>query len=171
MKTFRQQTGNINGIREINCDDLCLIQMELPNVLCSINLNSFNCRNGFEQDVCVSGEQGSLKVTSNGDLILIKRKGNESEFKEEKLYVEIQDLRQSESFGISRQYIKGMSKIIAALKESFTATTNSSWSKEFIKQASDFTDELYIQCIIEALKTSSSNRTWCKVELPADLRS
>lgn len=170
VKTFRQQTSTINGIRHITAPDFCNFQLELdgsPNetilVIANIQSNQ-GCRNGFEQDVSVIGEFGKLIIVG-GDLICVRRKSGDetADYKEEKLYVEIQDMRTEST--IPRQHIKGMSKMISALKEAFTTpASNSNWNKEPVASAANFNDGLYVQQVIEAIKRSSDTRSWVKVE-------
>lgn len=110
VRTFKEQTETINGIRHISAPDFCSFQMELEGGLLVVaNLQSNQCcRNAFEQDVTVVGRDGSLKVVG-GDLICSKKKANDSsgEFKEEKLYVEVQDLRTDSMSSLPRPFIKG----------------------------------------------------------------
>lgn len=172
VKTFRQHTHSIQGIRQITAPDFCNFQLELegnPNqaIIVTANIQSNQgCKNGFEQDVSVIGEFGKL-IVAGGDLICVRRKAGEesAEYKEEKLYVEIQDMRTESSSTIPRQYIKGISKMISALKEAFTIpSSTSSWNKEPVASAANFNDGLYVHQVIEAIKKSSDTRAWVKVE-------
>ena len=167
VRTFKQQTENINGIRQITAPDFCNFQMELEGGLLVVaNLQSNQCcRNAFEQDVTIVGRDGSL-VVAGGDLICMKRKGNEpnGEFKEEKLYVEVQDLRvDSTTSSLPRPYIKGMTKMVGALKEAFATSTG--WAKDAVSSAANFNDALYVQAVLEAIRKSSENRTWVKIDM------
>lgn len=162
VRNFRNQTETIQGIRSITAPDFTTFQLELENgILVTANIKSnHQCRNGFEQEITVIGQHGNLSV-NGGDLFCYKKKANE-EFKEEKLYVELQA---SESL-----HIKGMNKMLAALKESFTTSSGTSWNKQPVSSAANFNDGLYVQMVIDAIKKSSENRTWVKVESP-DMRS
>lgn len=166
IKTFKQQTDTINGIRQITAPDFCNFQMELEGgLLVTANLQSNQCcRNAFEQDVTIVGRDGSLIVAGGGDLICLKKKANDNsgEFKEEKLYVEIQDLRTESSSSMPRPYIKGMTKMVGALKEAFATSTG--WAKEAVSSAANFNDALYVQSVLEAIRKSSENRAWIKVD-------
>lgn len=164
VKTFKQQTETISGIRQITAPDFCNFQLELEGgLLVIVNLQSNqNCRHSFEQDVTIVGKDGSLSV-AGGDLICLKRKGTESgELKEEKLYVEIQDLRMESDSSLPKPFIKGMMKMVGALKEAFA--TSSGWAKEAVSSAANFNDALYVQLVLEAIRKSSETRTWVKVE-------
>lgn len=166
VRTFKQQTEAISGIRNITAPDFCSFQMELDGGLLIVaNLQSNQCcRNAFEQDVTVVGKEGSLTVVG-GDLVCMKKKANDNsgEFKEEKLYVEVQDLRTDSTSTLPRPYIKGMTKMVGALKEAFA--TSSGWAKESVSSAANFNDALYVQAVLEAIRKSSLSRTWTKVDM------
>lgn len=166
VRTFQSQTETVNGIRQITAPDFCNFQMELEGgLLVTANLQSNQCcRNAFEQDVKIIGRDGSLVVAGGGDLICLKKKGsdNSGEFKEEKLYVEVQDLRTESSSSMPRPYIKGMTKMVGALKEAFATSTG--WAKEAVSTAANFNDALYVQSVLEAIRKSSENRAWIKVD-------
>lgn len=144
VRTFKQQTETISGIRQITAPDFCNFQLELEGGLVVVaNLQSNQCcKNSFEQDVTIVGRDGSLSV-AGGDLVCLKKKGdNSNEFKEEKIYVEIQDLRTESTSSLPRPYIKGMMKMAGALKEAFSTT--SGWKKEAVSSAANFNDALYV---------------------------
>lgn len=167
VRTFKQQTESISGIRQITAPDFCNFQMELEGgLLVIVSLQSNQCcKNAFEQDVTVVGRDGQLSV-AGGDLICLKRKSNDnsSDFKEEKLYVEIQDLRtESTTSSLPRPYIKGMLKMVGALKEAFA--TSSGWAKEAVSSAANFNDALYVQAVLQAIKKSSDTRSWVKIDM------
>lgn len=165
VRNFKSQTENIQGIRSITAPDFTTFQMELENgILVTANIKSnHQCRNGFEQEVTIIGEYGNLSVIG-GDLFCYKKKPNDpsGEFKEEKLYVEIQA---SESL-----HIKGMNRMLNALKESFSTSSGTSWNKQPVSTAANFNDGLYVQIVIDSIKKSSENRAWVKVDSP-DMRS
>lgn len=167
VRTFKQQTDSIAGIRQITAPDFCNFQLELEGGLIVVaNLQSNQCcKNAFEQDVTIVGRDGSLSV-SGGDLVCLKKKNdNSNEFKEEKLYVEIQDLRiesASSTLTLPRPYIKGMMKMVGALKEAFATTTG--WKKEAVSAAANFNDALHVQTVLEAIRKSSETRNWIKID-------
>lgn len=94
-------------------------------------------------------------------MICHKKKINDAEYKEEKLYV---DMRTTESL-----YIKGLNKMLSVLKDSFNAA-DSTWDKQPISSAANFVDALYVQTVIDAIKKSNESRAWIKIEAP-NLRS
>lgn len=165
VRTFKQQTEAIQGIRQITADDFCSFQLELEGGLLVVaNLQSNqSCRNTFEQDVTIVGKDGSL-IVAGGDLVCLKRKGvdHTGELKEEKLYVEIQDLRTESDSSLPRPYIKGMMKMVGALKEAFATSTG--WAKEAVSSAANFNDALYVQIVLEAIRKSSETRNWVKID-------
>lgn len=166
VRTFKQQTDTISGIRQITAPDFCNFQMELEGGLLVVAnlLSNQCCRNAFEQDVTIVGRDGTL-IVAGGDLVCLKRKTNDSsgEFKEDKLYVEIQDMRTELTSLLPRPYVRGMTKMVGALKEAFA--TPSGWAKEAVSSAANFNDALYVQAVLEAIRKSSENRTWVKVNM------
>lgn len=165
VRTFKQQTDSINGIRQITAPDFCNFQMELEGgLLVIVNLQSNQCcRNAFEQDVRIVGRDGTLVVVG-GDLLCLRKKTNENgEFREDKLYVEIQDMRSESTSSLPRPYIKGMMKFVTTLKEAFASS--SGWAKEAVSSAANFNDALYVQAVLGAIRKSSENRTWIKIDM------
>lgn len=166
VRTFKQQTETITGIRQITAPDFCNFQMELEGGLLVVaNLQSNQCsKNAFEQDVTIVGRDGSL-VVAGGDLICFKRKGNDScsELKEEKLYMEIQDFRTESSSTLPKPYVKGMTKMVGALKTAFESP--SGWAKEAVSSAANFNDALYVQHVLEGIRRSSETRAWVKIDM------
>lgn len=136
-----------------------------------VNLQSNQySRDAFEQDVHVVGENGTLIVVG-GDLICMRKKSNQtqSEIKEEKLYMEIQDMRhEPATTSLPRPFEKGLTKMIGALKDAFGASNG--WAKEAVSSAATFSDGLYVQVVLEAIKRSSDTRAWIKIE-PNDLQT
>lgn len=141
--------------------------MELDGgILVVVNLQSSQCtRNAYVQDVNVVGQHGTLSV-AGGDLICVRKKPNNqgtNEMKEEKLYMEIQDMRNEPSTtSLPRLFEKGLMKMIGALKDAFTSS--SGWAKEAVSLAANFSDALYVQVVLEAIKRSSDSRTWIKID-------
>lgn len=172
VRTFKTQTETISGIRQITAPDFCNFQLELEGgILVDVNLQSNQCaRSAYEQDVHIVGEYGTLIVTG-GDLICLRKKPNQptSEIKEEKLYMEIQDMRHEQSItSLPRPFEKGLTKMITALKDAFTSS--SGWAKEAVASAANFSDALYVQVVLEAIKRSSDTRAWIKID-PNDLQT
>lgn len=140
--------------------------MELEGgILIIVNLQSNQCtRTAYEQDVNIIGQYGTLSVVG-GDLICLRRKPNQgtNEMKEEKLYMEIQDMRHEPSTtSLPRPFEKGLTKMIGALKDAFNSS--SGWAKEAVSSAANFSDALYVQVVLEAIKRSSDSRTWIKID-------
>uniref|UniRef100_A0A1B0A9C5 Uncharacterized protein n=1 Tax=Glossina pallidipes TaxID=7398 RepID=A0A1B0A9C5_GLOPL len=52
---------------------------------------------------------------------------------------------------LPRLYIKGLCKMVGALKESF-ASKESNWIKEPVQAATNFEDGLYVQAVLEAIR-------------------
>lgn len=67
---------------------------------------------------------------------------------------------------IPRPYIKGLRKMIAALREAFQSVEDKKgWVKEPVFSASTFDDGLYVQAVIDALRQSNRQREWAKVNM------
>ncbi len=164
VRTFKSATEYVNGIRQISAPDFCNFQMELENgILCTVNIqsNQFN-RNSFEQNVSVIGRDGMLNNVG-GDLICLKKK--DMEYKEEKLYLDVQDLRitSTPDTSLPRLYVKGLCKMISALKEAFSVPDK--WIQKPVEFAASFSDGLYVQAVIEAIKKSSDDKCWVRVSI------
>lgn len=159
IRTFEKTTSYVNGIRNITAPDYCNFQMELEGGgLVTASLHSNMSSKTFLQEVMVCGRDGNL-IVRGGNLLGI-RSG-----KEESLYVDVQDLSCSTpELLLPRPYIKGLFKMISALRESF-AQEQSSWIKEPVQAAATFEDGLYVQAVLDSIRTSSDNRTWVKVNI------
>lgn len=161
IRTYTKQTPHIRGIRQVTAPDFCNFQMELDGgALVTASLHSNVSSASFLQEVLVCGRDGHL-VVRGGDLF---GKLNAAE-REESLYVEVQDLHGLTSDSLlPRPYIKGMCKMIGALRESF-AQEQSSWIKEPVKAAATFEDGLYVQAVLDSIRSSNDNRSWVTVNI------
>ncbi|TMW46307.1 hypothetical protein DOY81_008615 [Sarcophaga bullata] len=145
--------------------------MELSNgalITTSIHSHTVPAKT-FSQEVLICGSQGHLAVRG-GDLFIFKHKP-EAQLKEEAVYVDVQDLHIATSETLlPRLYIKGLCKMIGALKESF-ASKESSWVKEPVQAAATFEDGLYVQAVLEAIRKSSETKSWQRVQITSDTPS
>ncbi|XP_030556575.1 glucose-fructose oxidoreductase domain-containing protein 1 [Drosophila novamexicana] len=165
LRAYTKTTGAINGIRQITAPDFCNFQMELASgTLVTVALHSHTVpTKTFSQEVLVYGSKGHL-VVRGGDLFALK----ESQQKEEAVYVDVQDLHISTNNSLlPRPYIKGMCKMVGALKEAFNSK-ESSWIKAPVSTAATFEDGLYVQAVVEAIRKSNETRQWQRVELTTD---
>ncbi|GIY84694.1 glucose-fructose oxidoreductase domain-containing protein 2 [Caerostris extrusa] len=129
---------------------------------------------------CVSMVCEGHVVVRGGDLYGQKT----TALKEEVLYLDIEDLKQSSVISHSsspssvdmtqnnvnallpKPYMKGLLKMIGALKDAFATQEDlQSWVKEPVAMAATFEDGQYIQTVIDAIRLSSKAREWVKVEL------
>ena len=168
VRTYTQHTDKISGIRQITAPDFCCFQMELDgNILVTVNINSNISNNSFFQEVSIYGQNGHLTVRG-GDLIGCRIK-NEA-VKEEKLYLDIQDLHFATSDStLPRPYVKGLCKMVNSLKDAFHPNNSSTaWIKEPVQSAATFEDGMYVQAVLEAIKRSSENKTWVKVTIMSE---
>ncbi|XP_061387734.1 glucose-fructose oxidoreductase domain-containing protein 1 [Musca vetustissima] len=173
VKAYTKTTNNVNGIRQISAPDFCNFQMELANgtlITTSIHSHTVPAKT-FSQEVLICGSQGHL-VVRGGDLFIFKNKTDSSQTaKEEAVYVDVQDLHIATSDSLlPRLYIKGLCKMIGALKESF-AVKESSWVKEPVQAAATFEDGLYVQAVLEAVRKSSETKSWQRVQITSDTPS
>ncbi|KAL6432528.1 hypothetical protein ACFW04_006832 [Cataglyphis niger] len=162
VRTFTQTTKYINGIRHITSPDFCSFQMELSSGTLVTATLSNHLQGQHSQEVLICGG-GNHLVVRGGDLYGC-RNGQE-----EILYRDTEDLQ-----GISlpivdsipRPYIKGLRKMIAALREAFQSVEDKrGWIKEPVFSASTFEDGLYVQAVIDALRESNNQREWAKVNI------
>ncbi|XP_015110603.1 glucose-fructose oxidoreductase domain-containing protein 2 [Diachasma alloeum] len=160
VKTFTQTTKNINGIRRVTSPDFCCFQMELTGGALVTATLSNHLQGQLTQEVLICGTSGHL-VVRGGDLHGC-RNGQE-----EVLYRDMENLQ--ENFpavkdSIPRPYVKGLKKMIGALREAFQPVEDKrGWIKEPVSQAATFEDGLYIQAVIDALRQSNKRREWTKV--------
>lgn len=175
VRTFTK-TCNFKGIRQITSDDFCSFQMEMEGGLCATVTLNEHLPGQFSQEVLLCGSEGHV-VVRGGDLYGQKL----TAIKEEVLYLDIEDLKQSSVIPINndaqryvnallpKPYMKGLLKMVGALKEAFVARDDQqSWVKEPVTMAASFEDGQYIQAVIDAIRVSSKQREWVKVELIAE---
>lgn len=168
VRAYTKTTTSVNGIRQISAPDFCNFQMELEGgTLVTATLHShMMASNSFVQEVMVCGKNGHL-VVRGGDLFVLRSK-DDNQVKEEAIYVDVQDLHFSTAdTQLPRPYIKGLCKMVGALKEAF-AQKDSSWVKEHVQAAATFEDGLYVQAVLEAIRKSSDSRTWQRVVISSD---
>ncbi|KAL1450890.1 hypothetical protein WDU94_003202 [Cyamophila willieti] len=162
VKTFNPNTSAISGIRNITSPDYCVFQLELTGgALVTVTLNTHLAQSTFSQEILICGPSGYL-VVRNGDLYGFKNGCG----KEDVLYLDVEDMNFNSDV-IPKPYIKGLFKMISALKESFLniEENKSGWIKQPVSVASTFEDGLYIQGVIEAIQRSNLNREWTKVSI------
>ncbi|XP_075214561.1 glucose-fructose oxidoreductase domain-containing protein 1 [Lycorma delicatula] len=166
VRTFIKTTKEINGIRHISSPDFCTFQMEMnKGALVTVTLNN-HLPGMFNQEVIICGKGGHL-VVRGGDLYRYKAGSS----KEEVMYLDVEDLQKYGSINpiaanvIPRPYMKGLFKMMGALREAFLPVEDKrGWIKEPVASAATFEDGLYVQAVIDALRKSSANREWIKVE-------
>lgn len=158
MKTFTTTTKHINGIRHITSPDFCSFQMELQDGAMVTATLSNHLQGQLCQEVLICGPNGHLIVKS-GDLYGCKLQNLE----EESLHEDTDDVQESSTF-IPKPYVKGLGKMIDALREAFQPVEDKrGWIKEPVSRAATFEDGLYVQAVIDSLKKSNKKREWTKV--------
>lgn len=178
VKTYTKTTQNVNGIRQITSPDYCNFQMELEGgLIVTVSLLTNFSATTFTQEVLVCGRDGHL-IVRGGDLFGQRNRipvGTPSgttnaaaNDKEETLYVDVEDLHSLTSGSLlPRPYIKGLCKMIGALRESFVQE-QSNWVKEPVQSAATFEDGLYVQAVLDAIRKSSDNKQWVKVTIMSE---
>ncbi|XP_014213820.1 glucose-fructose oxidoreductase domain-containing protein 1 [Copidosoma floridanum] len=159
VRTFTTTTKHIKGIRHITAPDFCSFQMELSGGTMVTATLSNHLPGQLCQEVLICGPGGHL-VVKGGDLYGCKGHQEEVLYLDE---VNAQDTSSVADF-IPRPYIKGLQKIIDALREAFQPVEDKrGWINEPVSRAATFDDGLYVQAVIDALKISSKKREWTRV--------
>ncbi|CAG0898153.1 unnamed protein product [Darwinula stevensoni] len=155
--------GGTNGVHQVTSDDYCTFQMELSQGVCVNVTLSSRPGESFFQEISVYGDAGSLTIRG---VNLFGRK-NQTPDKEELLHMENVNLDPRNSLCDNpRPHILGMNKLIGALRDAFTTSPQKkSWRKDPLSLAATFHDGQYVQATIEAIKKSSKERRWVRVDL------
>lgn len=163
VRTFNKTVTQISGIRHVSAPDFCTFQIELEGGgIVTANLNN-HLNGSFSQEILVCGTKGHL-VAKDSNLFGYRAK-------DEILYVDSEDFSSCSAFAnyesmLPLPYLKGLYKMIGALREAFLPVEDKTgWVKEPVANASTFEDGLYVQAVIEALKKSSLNKEWVKVNV------
>lgn len=175
MHTYMKNVEFVQNIpgKNITSDDFCTFQMELEqNAFATVTLNS-NFPGKFMQEILICGTKGHL-VIRGADLY-----GQNDSFSTEKLlYLDVDDSKQvieefskeiiPDSYEIQKDVIpklffKSLIQMISALKKCFS-TENDKFIKDHI--AATFEDGQYVQTTVEAIRQSSQNKEWVKIEYP-----
>lgn len=174
LKTFVEETAKVNGIRRITAPDFCTFQLEMDKgLLVTATLNNHMPGPYFNQEIYVFSKKGYLVVRGgdlHGRLHKCNNKNVEEETKrpqdkEEVIYVDIEDLSCASSV-IPKPYIKGLCKMISALKESFQPVKEQmDWIKEPVKTAATFEDGQRVQATMEAIRQSNEDGCWKTVQI------
>lgn len=167
IRTFTQSTKYVHGIRHISSPDFCSFQMELNGGTLVTATLSNHLQGQLTQEILICGAGGHL-VVRGGDLYGCRGE-QESGAQEEVLYLDVENLQESNPLiinSIPRPYIKGLKKMIGALREAFQPVEDKrGWIKEPVSLGATFEDGLYIQAVIDALKQSSKRKEWTKVNI------
>jgi len=175
VRTYTKSTQFVTGIRQISAPDFCTFQMELEGgALVTSTLHCHVPNNSFTQEVLICGRDGHL-IVRGGDLFAYRLKPTttvggrpeKQDSKEEVLYVDVQDLHCSTpDSSLPRPYIKGLCKMVGALREAFLPVQEQKgWIKEPVQTAATFEDGLYVQAVLDAIRKSSEDRSWVKINI------
>lgn len=165
VKTYNKMTKHVHGIRQVTAPDFCNFQMELDGgeVIVTVSILT-NVSSTFSQEVLICGRDGHL-IVRNTDLF---GQRNNSD-KEETLFLDNDNVQTTSNLNnvMPYPYINGMRKMIGALRESFIQE-QSSWVKEPVQSAATFEHGLYTQAVLDAIRQSSENKTWLKVNVMSE---
>ncbi|XP_046611856.1 glucose-fructose oxidoreductase domain-containing protein 2 [Neodiprion virginianus] len=166
VRTFTRTTKFINGIRHISSPDFCSFQLELSGGALVTATLSNHLPGQLNQEVLVCGG-GDHLVVRGGDLYGFREEGMNNGGKEEILYLDVDDIKEQSppvTDSIPLPYVKGLRKLIGALREAFQPVEDKKgWIKEPVSSAATFDDGLYVQAVIDALRQSNRRREWIKV--------
>ncbi|XP_028177999.1 glucose-fructose oxidoreductase domain-containing protein 1 [Ostrinia nubilalis] len=175
LRTFVEETPKVNGIRKITAPDFCTFQLEMDKgLLVTATLNNHLPGPCFNQEIYVCSKNGYL-VVRGGDLhgrlhkttakAYPEEDGKRPHEKEEVIYVDVEDLSCASSV-VPKPYIKGLCKMISALKEAFLPVKEQmDWIKEPVRAAANFEDGQRVQATMEALRQSNEDGCWISVTL------
>lgn len=167
LKTYTKQTEKIKGIREITSDDFCTFQMELEKGSCATATLNSHITGQFFQQILVCGSKGRL-VAKGADLYGQKQDGR----KEDLIHFDPINFKEEERFGVSEKskvemptpYLKGLIHLIEAVRDAFEKEEQrQNWHPEPVQRAATFEDSLYVQTVVDALRTSSKTKAWVKI--------
>lgn len=166
VKTYNKVTKNVCGIRQVTAPDFCNFQMELDGgeVIVTVSILTHVSSTKFSQEVLVCGRDGHL-IVRNTDLFGQRNCSD----KEETLFLDKDNVQIPANVNnvMPYPYINGMCKMIGALRESFIQE-QSSWVKEPVQSAATFEHGLYVQAVLDAIRQSSENKTWLKVNVMSE---
>jgi len=162
LRTLTPVTTSIGGIREVSCDDLCVVQLHMNDgVIATLNINTNLA--GYSQEVVVCGDQGHL-IAHGGDL----RGRTLKDQREEVLFIDVEELNTGETGtpSLTRMHVKGLLRMASYLRDRFSLQQTESGHQplDVYLEPSNFDQGLYVQSVIEALRKSNSSRQWVKVE-------
>lgn len=173
VRTYTETTNSIKGIRRITAPDFANFQMELANgALVTVTLHSHQCvsvqqpGNFFSQELMVCGKDGSYLALRGNDLYGQRTTTNG---KEEVLYVDDSPFVPSPDHLLPRTHVKGLSKMVAALREAFLPVhEQTGWIKSPVECAATFVDGLYVQAVLDAIRKSNEEKKWVPVHVLSD---
>lgn len=174
LRTFVDETSKVNGIRKITSPDFCTFQLQMDKgLLVTATLNNHLPGPCFNQEIYVCSKKGYL-VVRGGDLhgrlhkstsTKIDDDGKRGHDKEDVIYVDVEDLSCASSV-VPKPYVKGLCKMISALKEAFLPVKEQmDWVKEPVRAAATFEDGQRVQATMEALRQSNEDGCWTSVQL------
>lgn len=178
MGTLRTLEPVKDTFHQVSADDYCAFQLELETgATVTVNINT-RFSGQYSEEVTICGSGGTMTAKS-GDLYGQKA----GSLKEEVLYLDVEDLKQSPSIlprnisdltkeklvdkihppNLPKAHVKGWIKLVASLKDAFVSKTNKQWQKDSVQSAATFEDALYVQSVVDAVRKSSRDKQWIRV--------
>jgi len=172
LRTLTKTTAKINGIRQIGADDFACFQMEAKGRLqrpskaaaeeydnfTTVSLNGASDAPAFTQRLLFHGEKGELLV-QDGTLTHRPKDGAA-----EVVLCRDDVIDNNNGCGscprLPRIYENGVASLFCELAEKMARGGDDIASK-----FATFDDALYVQAVIEAVRSSSTNKAWTKVSL------
>ena len=107
---------------------------------------------GFSQDITVCGSAGYLTFTNN------TLKGRKNGASKDQTFHQDTHETQTEDSGLPVVHSVGLVRMLSDMKDVFLSRSRD-------HGAATFSDGLYVQAVMEAIRKSSDTRQWRKVEM------
>jgi len=170
-KTLTASTASINKTRRITSPDFAIIDMEMETgMLVSITLLNQMQKGYFNQELLICGPKGYVKAHNTTVKGFIRgSEGSETGDQEILIYEDNEDNAKASLPLLPSIYAEGLLKLVGELRKVFSDenSTGRRWKQESTigQLGAGFEEGLYIQAVIEAIRRSSKERSWVKVNV------
>ena len=168
VRTFTKTTPRISGTRQISSDDFAIFQLESDQCLATISMSSIDQK--FGQELVFYGSKGELRMRGQDLHFTPKSRPEELQVlyacpgESEASYPRLPDI-----------YKQGMIAMFEELSQKLVLLEKNK-NKENVEATEDvpnvdsntfasFEDGLYVQAVMEAVRVSSKDKTWTKVNV------